>query len=733
MLPIYRFVLFTAFFSFVLSTLPLASSAQVTISGELRKWHPVTLLITGPETSEDAAINPFYDYRVQVTFSNGGTTLSVPAYFAADGNAAETSATTGNKWKAHFTPTAVGEWQYTVSFRTGTDVAVLDDPLAGSPIASDALAGSITIQETNKSGKDFKGKGMLRYVGEHYLRFDNGEWHLKGGIDSPENMLAYEDFDGTYEADTDGFVKSFTPHIPDWNPGDPTWQGGKGKGLIGAFNYLSSRDVNGIYFIMVNVGQGDGEDEGNDDVWPWTSHTEFQRYDVSKLEQWDIAFRHAQSKGIMLHLVLQEIDNDRVLDGGDLGRMRKLYYREMVARFGYHNAVMWNVGEEMRADRQTDAQRKAYIDYIAFLDAYDHPIVVHTWPGGSVFDEIYGSLLGYPTFSGISFQIHEAHYGTGGLKVYDFTKDWYYRSLNAGRKLPMFMDECCGWRVGVTPYGTLYNLDEVRTDVLWGNLMAGGAGSEWYFGDDKVTQPDLATEDFRPYEDIFDYTRIARDFFFKYLDFTKMKPLTDVSNSDEHLVLGHDNEETYLVYLRRLRYSSRPSLVQLDLNGQTGTYEVDWFNPRTGGSLVQGSLETVDAGGIVDIGDPPHSLQEDWVALVRKRDLNNFATAFFEFTQQANPLKFDFDASQSTIVGGSITAYEWDFGDGTTATGATASHTFPHPGLYTVQLTVRMSTGKFDTFSIPIVALTQSGNAVAGLKGSYYASSDFSGEPLTKN
>jgi len=47
-----------------------------------------------------------------------------------------------------------------------------------------------------------------------------------------------------------------------------------------------------------------------------------------------------------------------------------------------------------------------------------------------------------------------------------------------------------------------------------------------------------------------------------------------------------------------------------------------------------------------------------------------------------------FDASGSSDADGSIDSYEWDFGDGTSATGASPSHSYDSAGSYTVSLTV---------------------------------------------
>ena len=65
------------------------------------------------------------------------------------------------------------------------------------------------------------------------------------------------------------------------------------------------------------------------------------------MDQWEIVFSHMDRLGIMLHVVTQETENDRNLGGSaGLNPIRKLYCRELVARFSHHLAVLWNLGEE---------------------------------------------------------------------------------------------------------------------------------------------------------------------------------------------------------------------------------------------------------------------------------------------------------------------------------------------------------------------------------------------------
>jgi len=568
-------------------------------SGELRQWHAVTLTFDGPQSGETAELNPFLDYRLEVTFANGHKRYLVPGYYAADGNAAESSATGGNKWCVHFVPDETGRWTYTASFRTGTDVALSGDPTAGNPTAFNGLNGSFRIGPTDKHAPDFRAKGMLRYVGRRYLQFaQTGESFIKAGADSPENLLGYTDFDGTYdteeliregEAAGPKFLHQYGPHVRDWRPGDSTWNGGKGKGLIGALNYLASKGMNSVYFLTYNIDGGDGKD-----VWPWTDPNTKFRFDCSKLDQWEIVFSYMDRLGLQLHVITQETENDQGMDRGELGRERKLYYRELIARFSHHLALVWNLGEE---NTNTDSQRKAFAQTIRDLDPYDHPIVCHTFPGQ--YDQVYTPLLGYPYFEGPSLQTNDTH---------NQTVKWIDRSAAAGRPWFVCLDEIGPSHTGVMPDSNDYWHDEVRKKHLWANLMAGGAGIEWYFGY-RFAHNDLNCEDWRSRDHMWDLTRYALDFI-RRLPFDRMGHNDDLTSSQDDYCLAEPGS-VYAIYLLT------GGTTDLDLGTSTGTFKVQWYNPREGGPLQQGTDVSIQGPGKVSIGLPPAEADKDWVALIQ--------------------------------------------------------------------------------------------------------------------
>ena len=93
----------------------------VEIEGAMQRWHPVTLTFEGPQASEDGSPNPFRDYRLTVVFAHSATEseYTVAGYFAADGDAAETSADSGDQWRVHFCPDMEGTWTWRAGFRKG--------------------------------------------------------------------------------------------------------------------------------------------------------------------------------------------------------------------------------------------------------------------------------------------------------------------------------------------------------------------------------------------------------------------------------------------------------------------------------------------------------------------------------------------------------------------------------------------------------------------------------------
>jgi hypothetical protein len=619
----------------------------VAISGELKQWHKVTLTLEGPYAHElDNDPNPFTDYNLTVTLAHesGAPTYKVPGYFAADGNAGGTSADSGNKWRAHLSPDKTGTWKYSVSFTRGKNAALDGGGTALKPF--DGVAGSFTIAATDKMGRDFRAKGRLQYVGKHHLQFAaTKEYFLKAGADAPETFLAYADFDNTVANKPNVPLKTWAPHLKDWNPGDPTWKDGKGKGMIGAINYLAGKGANAFSFLTYNAG-GDG-----DNVWPFVSRNDKLHWDCSKLDQWSVVFDHATAKGLYLHFKLQEqeMDDDRrgekaeaglvpeSLDGGRLGPQRKLYCRELIARFAHNLALNWNIGEE---NTQTTEEVNDMVNFIRATDPYQHHIVIHTFPPQQ--DKVYTPLLGAKS------QLTGASLQNGWNQVHQRTLKWVTESAKAGKPWVVANDEQGPASLGVppdpgyqgfdgvarakeNPEGKTvkkaakresspeekrgYTLDDIRKATLWGNLIAGGAGVEYYFGY-QLPQNDLVCQDWRSRDKSWDYCRIALEFFRdNRIPFWEMKNanalIGNPTNDNSKYCLARAGE-LYLVYL------PNGGTTALDLSGVSGSFTVQWFNPRSGGPLVDGAVKSVNAGGQVALGPPPADAAQDWLVVIRR-------------------------------------------------------------------------------------------------------------------
>ncbi|MFT4009802.1 MAG: PKD domain-containing protein [Nocardioidaceae bacterium] len=74
------------------------------------------------------------------------------------------------------------------------------------------------------------------------------------------------------------------------------------------------------------------------------------------------------------------------------------------------------------------------------------------------------------------------------------------------------------------------------------------------------------------------------------------------------------------------------------------------------------------------------------------------------FSSSVTNATVTFDASGSSDTDGSIASYAWDFGDGSTGTGATPSHTYTAAGSYDVTLTVTDDDGATDSVTHSVTA-----------------------------
>ncbi len=588
------------------------SSTQQRIS-EVQQWHTLTLSFYGPQTSESAIPNPFTDYRLLVEFTHADSNYTIRGFYAADGNSAHTSADAGDVWQVRFSPDKIGEWQYKAWLHRGTDIALSMDKSKGIEIPIEGASGSFQVRKSDKDGADFRAHGRLVKDKGFYKFAGTEQYWLKGGTNSPENLLAFDDFDGTYRVEAqnregeaaakDQVLHRYAEHAKDWRRGDPSWKNGKGKNLIGALNYLASMGMNTAYFLTLNIN-GDGKD-----VWPYLSHSEFERFDVSKLAQWDLVFSHMQQRGIMLHMVTQETENELLLDEGETGRLRQLYYLELIARFAHHPALSWNLGEEngpahWLPQGQNHQQRRDMSSFINTHDPYNHPILLHTHSTAQDKEELLPPLLGFKPLDGMSFQVDDR------TRVHQEIRYWRAKAKDAGHDWLITMDEIGMWHTGALNDFEDPDHDSLRQHVLWGTLLAGGAGVEWYFGAQHPNN-DLTSEDWRNRHNLWTQTKHALDFFNDFVPFWELQPVSSLLSDGQGYAASIPGE-LYLVYV------PAGQQLQFDFELVGGEFSVDWFDPKAGGSLRQAKVTKTSGFGKQKLITPDSPKQQDWVGLIRK-------------------------------------------------------------------------------------------------------------------
>jgi len=231
-----------------------------------------------------------------------------------------------------------------------------------------------------------------------------------------------------------------------------------GHGIVGALQYLHEQDLNAIYVIPMNLG-GDGKDTypfatvHDYDVFWYAGHENqppsgsghpqvlgpqepwrlFQ-YSVKRMQEWNTVLEFAMSRGIFVQMLLHEqeranlhwlgydwnpsaplspiqlpnsashwIESPRL----HLRHARQLYIKMMLALFGHHPGLQWNLCEENQWRENftpplphmggpvpvqfTLRQLEAMARWIEYLQPYyDHPITVHARGGD---EECYEHIL----------------------------------------------------------------------------------------------------------------------------------------------------------------------------------------------------------------------------------------------------------------------------------------------------------------------------------------------------
>jgi len=139
-----------------------------------------------------------------------------------------------------------------------------------------------------------------------------------------------------------------------------------------AIDYLADRGINSLYIMTHNIS---GDDS---DVWPWLGETSREarsnggsdaRFDVVKLDEWRELFEYMQAKGVVPYLVLEDDSAWRDYD-------HRRYYREIIARFGYLPALLFNCGEEHNENHRL-SQAIQFMLLLRQIDPYDHPLGIH--------------------------------------------------------------------------------------------------------------------------------------------------------------------------------------------------------------------------------------------------------------------------------------------------------------------------------------------------------------------
>ena len=577
----------------------ILAAATTTLAADLTAtaWQPVELAFEGPDdAAAGGGINPFLDRRLDVIFRGPDErTFTIPGFFDGNGEG-------GGRWRARFTPDAPGGWTYEATFYAGDRISIAQEP--GEALAENVgQRGKLDVVPRDARARGFLAKGRLVATGDHYLltRGDGRHW-IKTGTGDPIDLLAYQAFDA---ADAAGQPHAFIAHRDDWGRGDVDWSddttGLDGRNLVGAVNYLAGRGVNSIAvrpLYLDNLGRT---------THPYLDPADPTRFNIARLDQWERLFAHAQASGVHLNVVVEVAGR-----GPDVDDATKLLCRELVARFGHHNALQWTLHEASTPGGEGDvppaSAMPAAASWLAGIDAYDHPIAVRrdgiSWrdPTG----EEWRHVVGDGAFTSTSLEATNGRVDWGEL-----VEAARIATLATGRPGPAMAD---GPSVLDAPRD---DPDDVRRETTWDVLLSGG-GLEWReFGG----VPTI--ENFRPFERIWDEASIARRFLEDHTPFWRMRPADELLRGEDRDFGGGEvlalDGQVYALYLPDgSNDDNRGQPPEFDLRGHAADFSLRWLEPRSGRFV--GDPVPLAGGAWVSLGATPDGIgdRSDWAALITR-------------------------------------------------------------------------------------------------------------------
>lgn len=242
-------------------------------------------------------------------------------------------------------------------------------------------------------------------------------------------------------------------------------------------------------------------------------------------------------------------------------------------------------------------------------------------------------------------------------------------------------------------------LHESYADTFGSFIDIANGDSNWIMGEDIATNRNDCSQGLRSMEDPDSYTGECEGSGNPYPDH-----INDLGGdySDEYAVSNIPSHANYLLTIGGTHSESGISVTGI---GQAAAEQIIYraidlyINPDS--DLVNAFENTLTACLDLHDSDPgsyPFSYCESVFQAFKAVGINT-DDSFIEVAIEANPtdgyapLAVSFDGSGSVSVGGNITDYNWDFGDGNTDSGANVNHTYNGSGSFEVTLTITDDTG----------------------------------------